>query len=119
MRDRFCRGKEDNMTLTRRILLALIIGVALTLALAWLSFEANEVGYEDLSNVLFWQNSLLQSRVPLLDIGRPGRPFQEGTPLIVLAFILSFPIGFVVYGVGAFVVISRLVERQGTARPRA
>lgn len=93
--------------------------MALTLALAWLSFEANEVGYEDLSNVLVWQNSFLQSRVPLLDIGTPGHPFQEGTPLTLLAFLLSFPIGFVVYGVGAFVVISKLVKRQGTARPRA
>ncbi|APG03670.1 hypothetical protein BJI69_06965 [Luteibacter rhizovicinus DSM 16549] len=107
------------MTLTRRILLALIIGVALTLALAWLSFEANEVGYEGLSNVLFWQNTFLQSRVASLDIGTPDDPLREGTLLMFLGFILSFPVGFVVYGVGAFVVISKLAERQGTARPRA
>jgi ABC-type phosphate transport system permease subunit len=107
------------MTLTRRILLALIIGVSLTFLLAWIAFQAEEAGFDYLSNVLFWQNALLQSRVPPPNIGTVDHPFYEGMPLVILAFLLSFPIGFIVYGVGAFVIISRIVERQGVVRPVA
>jgi 4-amino-4-deoxy-L-arabinose transferase-like glycosyltransferase len=104
------------MTLTRRILLAFIIGVLLTLLLAWFADEANRYGYDDLSSALFWQNSALQAHIPMLNVGTADHPIHEATPLHVLAFLASFPIGFLVYGVGAFIVISNLVTRQDATR---
>ncbi|PTR32743.1 hypothetical protein C8J98_105297 [Luteibacter sp. OK325] len=109
---------EIAVTLTRQVLLATVVGVLVTLILAWLSYQAGEAGFEGLSNALFWQNSLLQSAVPPLDLGTADRPVYDGMLLMILAFVLNFVIGFIVYGVSAFVIVSRMAERAGHLRSR-
>jgi len=92
----------------KRILLAALIGVTVTLLLIAASFAADDAGHETLSNCLFWQNWLLQALLPAPDIGTAEHPFDEGTPLTFIAWFASVPLGFVIYGVAAFVMIRRL-----------
>ncbi|APG05889.1 hypothetical protein BJI69_19590 [Luteibacter rhizovicinus DSM 16549] len=91
----------------KRILLAALIGVTVTLLLIASSFAADDAGHETLSNVLFWQNWLLQALVPTPDIGAAEHPFAEGTPLTFIAWFASVPLGFVIYGVAAFAIMRR------------
>jgi UPF0716 family protein affecting phage T7 exclusion len=92
----------------KRVLLAAVIGVAVTLLLIAASFAADDAGHETLSNVLFWQNWLLQALMPAPNIGSAEHPFAEGTPLTFIVWFASVPLGFVIYGVAAFAVIRRL-----------
>jgi hypothetical protein len=91
----------------KRIMLAMLIGVTVTLLLIASSFAADDAGHETLSNVLFWQNWLLQALVPAPDIGAAEHPFAEGTPLTFIAWFASVPLGFVIYGVAAFAIMRR------------
>lgn len=92
----------------KRILLAAVIGVVVTLALIALSFAADDAGYESLSNLLFWQNWILQALLPAPDIASMANPFAHGLPLPFVAWFASIPLGFVIYGVLAFVIIRKL-----------
>jgi hypothetical protein len=96
----------------KRIMLAGLIGVAVTLLLIAMSFAADDAGHETLSNVLFWQNWLLQALVPAPDIGTAEHPFAEGTPLTFIAWFASVPLGFVIYGMAAFAIMrgSKLIS---------
>ena len=76
------------------------------------AFLADSAGYSRLASGLFWQNSLLQTLVPALNIGTPERPFYEGTPLNFLAFLISIPVGFVVYGLVVYAALRSL--QRGT-----
>lgn len=96
----------------KRVLLAAVIGVAVTLLLITASFAADDAGHETLSNVLFWQNWLLQALVPAPNIGSAENPFAEGTPLTFVAWFASIPLGFVIYGVVAFAFIRRFKRRH-------
>ncbi|PTR34386.1 hypothetical protein C8J98_102574 [Luteibacter sp. OK325] len=98
--------------MVKRILLAAVIGVTVTLGLIALSFAADDAGHEALSNVLFWQNWVLQALVPAPNIGSAENPFAEGTPLTFIAWFASVPLGFIIYGVAAFVLMRRLNERK-------
>jgi hypothetical protein len=81
----------------RRFLLALGGGVLATFVLLALAFLAGAYDMDWLARALFWQNSLLQSLVPLGDIGTPGKPVHEGSPLNLLAFLASIPLGIAIY----------------------
>lgn len=96
----------------KRVLLAAVIGVAITLLLIAASFAADDAGHEALSNLLFWQNWLLQALVPAPNIGSAGNPFAEGLPLAFVAWFASVPLGFLIYGVAAFAIIRRLDEKK-------
>jgi hypothetical protein len=93
-----------------RILKALALGALATLALFGLSAVAADAGQTFLSRALFWQNTLLQALVPMNNIGTTEHPVYEGSPLNVVAYFLSFPLGFVAYSSAAFVWLRPRVE---------
>lgn len=90
----------------KRILLALVIGTLATAVLAVLAFAADRAGLDALATGLFWQNSLLQGLVPLGNMGTPEHPVYEGTPLNILAFFASFPLGILIYGGAAYALLN-------------
>lgn len=100
----------------KQILLAAVIGVVVTLALIALSFAADDAGYESLSNVLFWQNWVLQALLPAPDIASMADPFAHGLPLPFIAWFASIPLGFFIYGIPVFAMIRK---RKGSAQTRA
>src|SRR5690349_9582471 len=77
----------------KRILLALAVGLFATGLLIGLSFAADFVGFPTVASVLSWQNTLLQSYVPLGNIGTAAHPVYEGSPLNFFAFLASIPLG--------------------------
>lgn len=89
----------------RTALLASGIGILTTVLLLALAYGMDFLGHPNLSSVLFWQNALLQSLCPTMNIGTPEHPVYEGTPLNFLAFIASIPLGFIIYGIPAYVVL--------------
>jgi hypothetical protein len=89
------------------IQLALGIGTLATAVTAALSYFAFQAGAELVSEILFWPNTLMQSPVPLHNIGTPENPFYEGTPVNIAAFFVSFPLGILVYSAVAYVFVRR------------
>jgi len=96
-----------------RALLAAAIGLVLTLALAGVAYFLHFAGAEMAAQVVFWQNTLLQSLVPLHNVGTPEKPIYMGTPLNFAAFIASFPVGVVVYSFISYCWLNRRA-RKGT-----
>ena len=94
----------------RNFAIASIIGVLLTLLLLAGGSAADSAGHPDVARVLFWHNGLLQSFIPLNNIGTAGHPVYEGTPLHIMGFFASIPLGFVIYGVAAYAAL-RLLRR--------
>jgi hypothetical protein len=103
----------------RRILLAGAIGVLATAAMLALSFVTDTFGFPLLSRGLLWQNSLLQALVPLANIGTTDHPIYEGSPLNLLAFVASIPLGIIVYGVVAYIVLFMVSSRNHRSRQHA
>jgi hypothetical protein len=95
----------------KRIMLAIAIGILATAALIALSFAADSNGFTSLANGLFWQNSLLQSFVPLGNVGTSAHPIHEGAPLNFLAFLASIPVGVILYSLVAYVALSATRRR--------
>jgi hypothetical protein len=91
----------------RLVIKAGLIGVAVTVILVAGAFIADASGFPAVARSLFWQNGLLQSLVPLGNIGTPERPVYEGSPLNLLAFMASIPLGFAIYGSLAYVALKR------------
>jgi hypothetical protein len=89
------------------ILLALGIGTLVTAVTAALSYFAFQAGAQLVSEVLFWPNTLMQSLVPLHNIGTPEHPFYEGTPVNIAAFFVSFPLSILVYSGVAYAFVRR------------
>ena len=89
------------------ILLALGIGTLVTAVTAAISYFTFQAGAELVSEVLFWPNTLMQSLVPLHNIGTPEHPFYEGTPVNIAAFFVSFLVGVLVYSAVAYVFVCR------------
>lgn len=96
----------------RNVIKASIFGIAFTLLLLACAFAADSAGHPGLARAIFWQNGLLQSAVPLNNIGTAQEPVYEGTPLNIMAFFASIPLGFIIYGVAAYVALRFL--RRGT-----
>jgi hypothetical protein len=97
--------------MVKRILLALAIGALATVALFALSFAADSFGLTSLANGLLWQNTLLQSFAPLGNIGTSEHPFYEGSPLNLLAFFTSIPLGIIIYSVMAYAALFMVRRR--------
>lgn len=91
----------------KKFILSIVIGIIATLILLAAAFGFDELGYPDVSRAIFWQNSVLQSLVPLHNIGTAEKPIYEGTPLNILAFYVSIPFGFLIYSILAYVLINR------------
>ena len=81
----------------RHALLSVFCGIALTSITALAATVAADAQFEDISQVLFWPNSLLQIVAPCHNIGSPARPMCEGSPLNVLAYFVSLPLAVIVY----------------------
>ena len=92
----------------RRVLVSLVLGLAVTFALIGLAYVLDDAGYESASRVILWPNSILQSLVPGTDIGTAEHPVLEGSPLNVLAFYASIPLGALVCGCLFFFLVPRL-----------
>jgi hypothetical protein len=88
--------------LLKRAAIAIVLGFLATLGLNVLAYIADHLGYSLLSSVLIWPNALLQSLIPLHNIGTAERPIMEGTPLNFLAFIASIPFAWLVYSCIAY-----------------
>ena len=86
-----------------RVLLAFGIGTLLTLFLLALAVLAGAYGMDRLASALFWQNTVLQAQAPLGNIGTEARPVMEGSPLNIVAFLASIPLGIVIYSSLAYV----------------
>jgi len=89
------------------ILLAFGIGILITAMTATLWYFASRAGMESLGEILFWPNTLMQSLVPLHNIGTPEQPFHEGTLLNVAAFAASFLLAVLVYGTASYICLRR------------
>lgn len=96
----------------KRALSAFAIGAILTALLASVAFALSGTPLEPIGRVAFWQNELLQSLTPKFNVGSVEQPMYEGTPLNFLAFLLSVPLGVVVYAAGAYVLLGRR-DRRG------
>jgi hypothetical protein len=95
------------------ILSAFGIGVLFTALTAALSYFASQAGADLLSEILFWPNTLMQSLVPLHNIGTTAHPLYEGTPLNIVAFLVSFPLAVLVYGITAYIFLRRRQRYHG------
>jgi hypothetical protein len=89
------------------ILSAFGIGVLLTTLTAALSYFASQAGAQLVSEILFWPNTLMQSLVPLHNVGTSAHPLYEGTPLNIAAFFMSFALAVLVYGAFAYIFLRR------------
>jgi hypothetical protein len=96
----------------RNFAIASILGIVITLLLLASAFAADSAGHPDLARALLWHNGLLQGVIPLNNIGTPAQPVHEGTPLNLIGFFASIPLGFVIYGVAAYIALRFL--RRGT-----
>ena len=93
------------------VVIASVIGVVITLLLLACAFAADLAGHADLARALFWYDFLMQSLIPLGNMGTAEQRMYAGTPLNFLGFLTSIPVGFVIYGVAAYVAIRMLRSR--------
>jgi hypothetical protein len=94
--------------MTRPVLVAIGIGVLVTAATASSSFVLWNRGFDIISQVVFWPNTLLQTLLPAPNIGTPHHPIYEATPLNGLAFVASFPFAVILYGLATYAFLRRL-----------
>ena len=93
---------------SRRLAISALIGIGVTLSLLALAFLVDDI---QVSRALFWHNTLIQNTIGGYNIGTTEKPVIEGTPLNILAFLASIPLGFVIYGVIAYVVLGFVRRR--------
>lgn len=91
----------------RALVVATGIGVSVLAVSYGAAFYAYEMGSEAAARVLSWPNTALQTFVPCFQIGKPEKPFCEGTPLNFLAYAASFPVGVAVYSAAAYFFLRR------------
>ena len=97
--------------MSKQILIAALIGTAVSFACLGLSVYSEELGFGSLAAVFAWPNALLQSLAPPHNIGTAEHPFLEGSPLNFLAFLASVPLGALVYSIFAFIWLRRRAAR--------
>lgn len=83
------------------------IGISVLAASYGAAFYAYEMGLEAAVRVLSWPNTALQSLVPCIPIGEPEKGMCEGSPLNLLAYVASFPVGVVAYSAAAYSFLRR------------
>ena len=93
---------------SRNLRFSALIGVGVTLLLLALAFWTDN---DQVSRTLFWHNTLIQKAIGGHNIGTAEEPVIEGTPLNLVAFLASIPLGFLIYGAVAYLVL-RLVSRR-------
>ncbi len=49
--------------------------------------------------------------MPMGNIGSAEHPIHEGSPLNLVAFLASLPVGVAIYGLAAFAFMSKLARR--------
>lgn len=101
-------------TMAKQWYVALILGLAVTFGLFALGSLADAAGFQTVAEVLFWQNFALQALVPLHNVGTVEQPFTVPTSLNIAAFLASFPLGMIIYGVAVFFVLRRGKRRGQT-----
>jgi len=79
------------------------IGIVITLATLAAAYGLDELGFADISRIVFWPNALMQSFVPAHNIGTVDVPIYEGTPLNFAAFVVSIPLGAIIYSLVAHI----------------
>jgi hypothetical protein len=79
------------------ILASLAIGVFITAVLTFMASYCYDNDAVLATRILSWPNTLLQSIVPLNNIGTAEKPFYEGTPINILAFLAHFPLSVAIY----------------------
>lgn len=95
------------MRLVARVLLPLVIGMALAFLMVWFADIAQRSGASLLAKILRWPNTLLEGLVPPTNIGSTDHPVFEATPVDVFLYLAGYPLGAIVYGAIAYVVIFR------------
>ena len=93
---------------SHRFALSALIGIGVTLALLALAFLVDD---KELARAIFWHNTMIQNAIGGYNIGTPEMPVIEGTPMNLLAFLASIPLGFVIYGAIAYFFIGLLRRR--------
>ena len=93
---------------SHRLALSALIGIVVTLLLLVLAFTVDD---RDLAQAIFWQNTLIQNAITGYNIGTVEKPVVEGTPINILAFLASIPLGFLIYGAIAYVVLTLVRPR--------
>jgi len=96
--------------MSKQIFVALFVGLVASFALLGLSVYSDELELGILAKIFDWPNTLLQSFVPLNNLGTPEHPILEGSPLNDLAFQVSVPFGAVVYG-AIFLLVRKFLRR--------
>src|SRR2546426_465650 len=91
----------------RALVVATGIGISVLAASYGAAFYAYEMGLEAAGRVLSWPNIALQSLVPCIPIYEPDNGMCEGSPLNVLAFVASLPVGVVAYSAAAYFFLRR------------
>ena len=84
-------------------MIAIGVGIAVAAGLQAASYWAYQFTDERLAHILNWPNAILQSLVPCNNVGSGEQRVCEGTPINVLAYIASLPIGVAVYSFIAYV----------------
>jgi hypothetical protein len=92
----------------KSILVAIVLGVGISALLQVLALVAHEHGFASITRIVDWPNTLLQSLVPCVPVGSSETPRCEGSPLNLLAYFASLPVGAVVYSTIAFVILKRV-----------
>jgi hypothetical protein len=91
-----------------RLVLALVVGVAVTFIFIVLSFSG---AVSDLTgNILLWPATLLVSIVPKNNIGTAEGPFNEATPIHLLFWVAGLALCVPIYAILADALI-RLLKK--------
>src|SRR5262245_8326523 len=99
------------MSISRRaaLLISITLGVFLALVLTGVAYYAYRAGAHELARLISWPNTLLQSFLPCNNIGTAENPVCEGTPLNMLLYVASFPLGVFAYSSLLYVLIRHKV----------
>lgn len=92
------------------LLQALGAGVIVTLGLFGFAYLAAHRGNLELSYYFYWQGKWLQGLLPCENIGHAYYPVCEVTTKHVVAFYGGIPLGILIYGAAALVIM--LVVRR-------
>ena len=96
----------------KRILISGALGFIFTTIFAFSAYYFYKHDNEIISSILFWQNTLLQSIVPMHNIGSAEKLLYMGTALNYFMFIASFPVGFIFYSLLAYWGLRRWVKNS-------
>lgn len=92
---------------------ALLLSLAVTVFLTLSAWMLGELGWASIARALVWPASLIQSFVPLLNIGTESQPFYEATPVHVFAFLVGLAAQIPIYWL-AFYGALRFARRKCT-----